>query len=101
MNYYSLYILIWIVILFVLFFLFRFLPSKMKLTDDHRTKNSLFVLLMILGIPLILIAVIGPILLVAGDENMPDRYKYAYGMISAAVIVYLIYLQTTKPKKDI
>lgn len=101
MNEYSYYIIIWILILGLLYILFKFLPPKIKHTEDARTKNSLFVILMTLTIPLILAAVIGPILLVAGDENMPVRYKYGYGVISVVVIAYLVYLQTTKSKKNI
>lgn len=100
MNEYSYYILMWILILGVLFILFKYLPVKIKHTEDPRTKNSLFVILMMLAVPLILAVIIGPILLLAGDENMPVRYKYGYGVISVVVIAYLVYLQTTKPKKN-
>jgi amino acid permease len=95
----SLYIIVWIGILVLLFLLFKVLPKKMKQTEDRQTKNSLFAIMLILGIPLILIAIIAPILLVAGNENMPVIFKYGYGIISLAVVAYLIYLQITKPKK--
>jgi purine-cytosine permease-like protein len=99
MDNYLLYILAWAGILILIYLLFKFLPAKMKQTEDRQTKNSLFSLLLILGVPLIFAAVIGPIILVAGDENMPVHYKYGYGIISVIVIAYLVYLQVTKPKK--
>lgn len=99
MDNYLLYITVWVGILILIYLLFKFIPAKMKQTEDRQTKNSLFILLLILGIPLIFAAVIGPIVLVAGDKNMPAHYKYGYGIITAVVIAYLVYLQVTKPKK--
>ena len=70
----------------------------MRNTEDRQTKNSLFALLMMLSIPLILVCIIGPIILVAGDENMPEKYKYAFGIIALIEVCYIIYLQTTRKK---
>lgn len=96
MDNYLLYISVWAGLLLILLLLFKVLPAKMKNTEDRQTKNSLFALLMMLSIPLILICVIGPVILVAGDENMPEKYKYAFGIIALIAVGYIIYLQTTK-----
>jgi putative copper export protein len=96
MDNYLLYISVWIGLLLILLLLFKFLPAKMRNTEDRQTKNSLFALFMILTIPLVLICIIGPIILIAGDENMPDKYKYAFGIIALIAVGYIIFLQTTK-----
>ncbi len=78
--------------------LFKVFPVKMKEAKDPQTKSSLFTILMMLAIPLILIVVIAPILIIAGDENMPVEYKYAFGVIAIMVIVYFIFTQRGKRK---
>jgi amino acid permease len=100
MDNYLLYILVWIGLLLIMLVLFKTLPAKMRNTEDRQTKNSLFALFMMLVIPLVLVCIIAPIILIAGDENMPDNYKYAYGVIAFIVIVYLVYLQITRKKKS-
>jgi putative copper export protein len=100
MDNYLLYILVWTGLLLILLVLSKTLPAKMRNTEDRQTKNSLFALFLMLVIPLVLVCIIVPIIMIAGDENMPDKYKYAYGVIAFIVIVYLVYLQTTGKKKS-
>ena len=99
MDNYLLYLLVWIGLLLVLLLLFKTLPAKMKNTEDRQAKNSLFALFVILAIPLILVCIIGPVVLIAGDENMPDKYKFAFGIIMLITAGYILYLQTTRKKK--
>ncbi len=93
---YIVYIIVWVILLILLAILFRVLPPKMKEAKDMQTKNSLFTILMIFAIPLILLVVIAPIVIVAGDENMPGKYKYAFGVIALVVVAYILYLQRSK-----
>jgi hypothetical protein len=72
----------------------------MKETKNIHTKNTMFTILMLFGIPLILIAVIGPIILVAGDENVPLKYKYGFGIIAFLIVMYLVFLQMGKKRES-
>jgi cytochrome c biogenesis factor len=96
MDSYLIYLLVWVGILFLLGVLFKLIPDRMKETKNIQAKNTMFTILMLLGIPLILIAVIGPVILVAGDESMPLKYKYGFGIIALLVIGYIIFLQAGK-----
>lgn len=98
MNNYLLYILIWAGLLVIIGILFKVIPAKIKETKDPQTKSSLFTILMLFTVPLILIIVIAPIIMIAGDENMPSEYKYAYGIIAFLVIIYLLFIQRNKNK---
>jgi len=98
MEIYLIYILVWAALLVILGILFKVLPAKMKEAKDPQTKSSLFTILMLFAVPIILIVVIAPIIIIAGDENMPVEYKYAFGVIAFPVIVYIIFLQRGKKK---
>ena len=98
MDIYLIYILVWIGLLIFLAILFKILPAKMKEAKDPQTKSSLFTILMMFAIPLILVVVVGPIVLIAGDENMPVDYKYTFGVIAFLVIVYLLSIQRSRKK---
>lgn len=96
MDSYLIYILIWIGLVVFLAFLFRIFPAKMKDAKDPQTKSSLFTILMLFAIPLILIIVIAPIIIIAGDETMPAGYKYVFGVVVLAAIGFMMYLQRSK-----
>ena len=98
MDIYIYYILVWAALLVFLGVLFKILPTKMKEAKDPQTKSSLFTILMIFAVPLILIVVIAPIVVIAGDENMPVVYKYAFGVIALTVIVYILFKQRSNRK---
>jgi archaellum biogenesis protein FlaJ (TadC family) len=100
MDNYLLYLFVWLGLLLILLLLFKILPAKMRNTEDRQTKNSLFALFMMLSIPLILICIIGPVVLIAGDENMPEKYKFAFGIITIIAVGYIVYLQTTRKKES-
>lgn len=95
MENYLLYFLVWVGLLLLLLIIFKILPAKMRNTEDRQTKNSLFALFMMLVIPLVLVCIIAPIILIAGDENMPVKFKYAFGIIALIAVSYIIYLQTS------
>lgn len=96
---YLIYILIWIALVVFLSLLFKFLPAKMKEANDRETKNSIFTILMLFAIPLSLVIVIAPIIIIAGDENMPDKYKYIFGIVVITAIAYVMFLQKSKKEK--
>lgn len=98
MDNYIIYILVWAGLLIFLAILFKVLPAKMKEIIDPQTKSSLFTILMIFAVPLILIVIIAPIVIIAGDENMPVKFKYAFAVIALVVIGYILYLQSGKRK---
>ena len=100
MENYLLYFLVWVGLLLILLLIFKILPAKMRNTEDRQTKNSLFALFMMLVIPLVLVCIIAPIILIMGDENMPDKYEYAFGIIALIAAGYIVYLQTARKKKN-
>jgi hypothetical protein len=59
----------------------------MKENEDPQTKNSLFTILLFTSIPLILASFIGPIIIIAGDENMPTEYKIYFVIIASIAII--------------
>ncbi len=96
MNIYTIELIVWIVLVLFTIFLFRKIPAKMKVSENPQTKSSLFTLLLILGIPLILFESIAPILILAGDHNMPVVYKYIFGGEILAVVIYFLSTQRSK-----
>ena len=101
MNIYTVELIIWIVLVFFTIFLFRKIPAKMRETESPQTKSALFTLLMVLTIPLILFESIAPILILAGDHNMPVVYKYIFGGEILAVVIYFLFIQRSKqPEKS-
>jgi archaellum biogenesis protein FlaJ (TadC family) len=100
MDNYLIYLLVWIGVLFLLGVLFKLIPKKMKETKNIQTKNTMFTILMLIGIPLTLIAVIGPIVLVAVDEDMPLKYRYGFGIIALLIVGYMLFLQMAKKKES-
>lgn len=84
---YLLYLFIWLVLVFIIFLLFRYLPAKMKATDDIKTKQSLFTVLMISSIPLIFIVIIFPLIILFGDPYMPVKIKYLFILIALVVVL--------------
>ena len=64
---------------------------KMRNTDDRQTKSSLFTITVIIGVPLLLASVIGPLVFIIGDKNMNPEYRYTWiGLIGVFVIYFLL-----------
>jgi hypothetical protein len=97
---YLIYLIIWLAIVIVLNILFRVLPLKMKDTKDPQTKNTLFAILLFSSIPLILICFIAPILILAGDKEMPSDYKIYFVIIAAIAIIGSFSLKKRKSKES-
>ena len=95
---YLTYLLVWIAIIIILNLLYRVLPVKMKETEDPETKNTLFTLLLVSSVPLLLIAFLAPIIILAGDENMPDIYKIYFVLIAVTLITASFILKKKKTK---
>ncbi len=91
MNNYILYIIIWVVLACIIILLFKFIPLKMKSTENPQTKSSLFALLMILGLPLIMFEFLAPIFVIGGDNAMPNNYKHLFGVVMLVFIMAFIF----------
>lgn len=96
---YLIYLFAWLIIILILNFLFRLLPTKMKNTEDPQTKNTLFTILLFTSIPLILIAFIAPILILAGDKEMSGDYKIYFVIIAAFAIIASFTIKKKKRKE--
>ncbi|MEO8514617.1 MAG: hypothetical protein ABI543_13735 [Ignavibacteria bacterium] len=90
---YAAYITIWLIVtVFVLWF-FRFMYRKSRDTEDRQTKSSLFTLTVFIGIPLLLVTVIGPLVFIIGDKNMLPVYRYTWIGLIGLLIIFLIFKQ--------
>lgn len=88
---YPVYIAIWLGISLLTLFIFRAIPKKMKQIEDRQTKNSLFSIMIFFGIPLMLAAVVGPLIFIIGDKNMEPLYRYGWiGLISVFLIYFFV-----------
>jgi hypothetical protein len=69
----------------------------MRATDDRQTKNSLFTIMIILGLPLLMASILGPLIFLIGDKNMDSTFRYAwYGLVFVFVIYFFIKQRTPK-----
>ena len=93
---YPLYILIWFAVTLLTLFIFRVIPLKMKQIEDKQTKNSLFTIMIFTGIPLMLTAVLGPLIFIIGDKNMLPIYRYGWIGLIAVFLIYFVFKQRSK-----
>ena len=93
---YPVYIAIWFIVTVFILWFFRFMSTKMKNTDDRQTKSSLFTLTIFIGIPLLLAAVMGPIIFIIGDKNMQPTYRYLWLGLIGVFIIYFVFKQRSK-----
>ncbi|HEY3250975.1 MAG TPA: hypothetical protein VGK25_07640 [Ignavibacteria bacterium] len=96
MERYILFISIWFVISVIALLLFRFIPKKMKEVTDPQTKNSLYTILIFLGIPMLLVSILAPPVFLIGDKNMDLIYKLIWGALCLVFIVYFLIKQKNK-----
>ncbi len=90
---YPVYIAVWFSITLFILWLFRFMSKKMKNTEVHQSKSSLFTITIFIGIPLLLAAVLGPLLFIIGDKNMLPIYRYVWIGLIGISIFYFIFKQ--------
>jgi len=90
---YPLYIAAWFVATVFILWFFRFMTRKMRDTDDRQTKSSLFTITMFLGIPILLVIVIGPLFFLIGDKNMETEYRYLWIGLIGAFLLYFFFKQ--------
>ena len=93
---YALYIVIWLVISFLALLIFRVFPRKMKETSDRETKSSLFTIMIVLGLPLLMAAVLGPLVFLIGDKDMDSTYRIIWGVLVFVFIIYFIFKQRSQ-----
>lgn len=90
---YPLYIGVWFAATIFIMWFFRFMYRKSREIDDQQTKSSLFTITVIIGIPLLLAAVIGPFVFIIGDKNMQPLFRYSWIGLICIFILFLIYKQ--------
>lgn len=95
MNNYLLLLFGWVILSVTLWALMRIIPYKMKHTDNLQTKSNLFFVLLLFGIPISFMITIVPIVIISGDENMPDNYKFIFAGI---VILFLVTVSIFRKK---
>jgi hypothetical protein len=72
---YPVYIAVWFAVSILTLLIFKGIPRKMKKIEDRQTRNSLFTVMIFIGLPLLLISVLAPLIFVIGDKNMEFHYK--------------------------
>ncbi|MCI0450196.1 MAG: hypothetical protein L0Y79_10520 [Chlorobi bacterium] len=92
---YTLYIVIWLAVTVLALLIFKTVPRKMKQLDDRQIKNSLFTLLVFIGVPLVMAAVLGPLVFIIGDKNMAVEYKLVWGALVLVFAIYFLIKQRT------
>lgn len=92
---YPVYMVIWLVVSLLTLWLFKVISRKMRETEDHQAKNSLFTILIITGFPLLLIAVLGPLVFIIGDKNMWSVYRLIWGGLILVFLIYFLIKQKT------
>ncbi len=90
---YPVYIAIWFIVTVFILWFFRFMYRKSRETEDRQTKSSLFTITVILGVPLLLFTVIGPLIFIIGDKNMQPVLRYLWIGLIAIFILFLIFKQ--------
>jgi len=68
----------------------------MKVVADPETKNSLYTILIFIGVPLLLASVLTPAVFLIGDKNMDDVYRIVWGGLCLGFVVYFLIKQKTK-----
>ena len=84
--------------LFLILF-YKFMRKKIREIEDRQSKNSLFFILMLIGIPVLMFITIAPIIVIGGDENMPQSYRNIFYFCAGALVMYVIFSQR-KRKTD-
>jgi|GEM_PF-2246055 len=86
MNHYLFYTAIWAAIASIVILLFKFIPRRMKEMENSGTKSFMFMILMVIGLPLIIFEFLVPIVIIMGNHNMPINEKIYFGIL---VIVFI------------
>ncbi len=95
---YEIIITIWFAVSLLTFLLFKFIPKKMKEIADPQSKNSLYTILIFIGVPLLLASILTPAVFLIGDKNMDDVYRIVWGGLCLAFVAYFFYKQVSKTK---
>jgi hypothetical protein len=93
---YPVYIGVWFAVSLFTLFIFRVIPKKMKNIEDRQTKNSLFTIMIFLGLPLMLVSILGPMIFIVGDAGMDLSYKLIWGGLIILFLIYFFMKQRTK-----
>ena len=72
----------------------------MKTVTNTQTRSSLFTILIFLGVPLALIAVLSPLVFIIGDKGMGSMYRLIWGILAFVFIVYFAMKQVSPKKKE-
>lgn len=96
---YPVYIAVWFAVSILTLLIFKGIPRKMKKIEDRQSRNSLFTIMIFIGLPLLLLSVLAPLIFVIGDKNMEFHYKVIW---IGLILVFLIYfLKKQKSNKKV
>ena len=99
MNEYIIYFLVWALLIVMLSVFIRFMVVKIDRTELKESKNSLFTMLMLVGIPATLILLITPIIVIGGDKYLQAEYKLMFIILALITITAVYYIQTRRKIK--
>jgi|SRR5688572_16514935 L-asparagine transporter-like permease len=97
---YPIYIAIWLVVSLLTLWLFKVVSRKMRETEDKQTKNSFFTILVVIGLPLLLVSVLGPLVFIIGDKNMWLPYRLVWSGLILIFVIYFFIKQRTPKEED-
>lgn len=100
MNHYLIYTGIWVAIATIIILLFKYIPRRMKETESSGTKSFLFMILMVVGLPLILFEFLAPIIIIMGNQDMPANEKIYFGIIVVIFIFFFMMRNKVFKGKD-
>jgi len=68
----------------------------MKETDDKQIKNSLYTILIFIGIPFLMVSVLAPPVFLIGDKEMDLVYELIWGGLCLIFVIYFFIKQRSK-----
>jgi hypothetical protein len=96
MNRYIIIMTGWFLGSIITLMMFRFIPRKMKMVEDKETKNSLYTILIFLGVPMLMAAILTPAVFIIGDAGMDSVYKIVWGGLCLLFIIYYFFVNRSK-----
>jgi len=91
MYQYIVYYIIWGALVLFLSFFIRFMVIRMQRTESRDTKNSLFAILMLVGIPTVLVLLIAPIIILGEDRSLSAEYKLLFILLLLLTVILVYY----------
>jgi hypothetical protein len=70
----------------------------MKQAEDRETKNSLYTILIFLGIPMLMVSILAPPVCIIGDKDMDSTYLIVWGGLCLLFAGYFFFKQLNRKK---